>query len=147
VKAGLYNYRAISKGGYDGDSAKADIDHGFGHWVCDKALRLHGIDTPEINGDTPIEKVLADAAKAELYKYIPEGTEFVLESQKDDSGKYGRILARIYVENGAGWMCLNDHLIKTKLAQPYFGKGDRTPWPDWYEEHKEALDPFLKEHE
>ena len=45
-----YEYRAGNFSVVDGDTVRCDIDLGFGVWLRDQILRLHGINAPEIRG-------------------------------------------------------------------------------------------------
>ena len=51
----MYEYKAIVKKVYDGDTITVDIDLGFGITFNDKSIRLSGIDTPEIRGEERLE--------------------------------------------------------------------------------------------
>jgi len=149
MRDALYKYGGIIRSVYDGDTMRVDRDKGCNDWEHNQAVRLYGINTGEIRRHkSDIEKAMGDAAKAEVASFAPVGSEVVLETFKDKDGVYGRLLCRVHIERDGGWVCLNDHLLESRLAQVYQDKkSDRTPWPDWYEQHKEALDPFLKEHE
>jgi len=140
----LYHYKAIRRSNYDGDSMRCDVDLGMKSWLLDQQIRFYGIDTPEIRGKSPIEKTMAEAARWLVEKRLDESPEIILATQKDETGKYGRLLARVYVlDHSFGYACLNDILIDVRLAQPYFGVGDRVPWPQWYQDNKMTIDPFL----
>ena len=51
----LYTYQAKVVGVYDGDTVKVDIDQGFSDWKHDQVLRLYGVNTPELKGDSKEE--------------------------------------------------------------------------------------------
>ena len=95
----LYHYRAIFKSNYDGDTITVDIDLGMGIWVRNQKLRLYGINTPEIRGNDPAGKVQAIKARDFVRRRIPEGSEIVIETHKDRSGKFGRLLATIFLKS------------------------------------------------
>lgn len=149
--SGLYRYKAVAVENYDGDSLKCDVDLGMNSWLLDKPVRLYGIDTPEIRGKSDIEKRLAITARDLISDRLGLGgqiatKEFILETMKDQSGKYGRLLARIHVpELDGSWLCLNDLLIDMRLAQAYFGKGERVDWTDWYEDNIGALKSLISD--
>ena len=91
----LFLFKGKVRSVYDGDSLRADID------LCNQAIRINGIDTPEMRGKgvTKQEKVLAKAARDRVKELIKKA--FWLESL--DGGKkdkYGRILGNIYTLNG-----------------------------------------------
>lgn len=146
---GLYRYKAVAVANYDGDSLTCHVDLGMNTWLLDKKVRLYGIDTPELRGESDVEKALAVIARDLIEDQLSsdiEGVdkEFVLESRKDETGKYGRLLALAHVPQDDGsWLCLNDMLIDMKLAQPYFGQGDRVTWPNWFAEHRRVLQPHI----
>lgn len=148
MRGGLYTYGAIIRSIYDGDTMRVDRDKGCNDWELKQAIRLYGINTGEIRRyDSEIEKALGDAATKAIEALAPIGSEVVLESFKDKDGVYGRLLCRVYIEQGAGWICLNDHLLKLKMAQVYQKrKEDRTPWPTWFEMHKSDLEPLLEKY-
>tara|TARA_B100000945_G_scaffold95094_1_gene74376 strand:+ start:2066 stop:2506 length:441 start_codon:yes stop_codon:yes gene_type:complete len=97
----LFLFKGKVKSVYDGDSLRADIDLCFGINLLNQAIRVNGIDTPEMRGKgvTKEEKVLAKAARDRVKELV--GKSFWLESlgggKKD---KYGRILANIYTVKG-----------------------------------------------
>ena len=97
----LFLFKGKVRSVYDGDSLRADIDLCFGINLLNQAIRINGIDTPEMRGKgvTKQEKVLAKAARDRVKELIKKA--FWLESlgggKKD---KYGRILGNIYTLNG-----------------------------------------------
>ena len=97
----LFLFKGKVRSVYDGDSLRADIDLCFGVNLLNQAIRINGIDTPEMRGRgvTKQEKVLAKAARDRVKELIKKA--FWLESL--DGGKkdkYGRILGNIYTLNG-----------------------------------------------
>lgn len=107
-----YWYKAIVADVYDGDSLTVDLDFGFEHWRKNMKLRLYGIDTPELRGD---ERAAGIAVRDYVRSLIPVGTPIVLNTFKDRTGKYGRYLARVWIDD----LCLNDHLLETGRARAY----------------------------
>lgn len=97
----LFLFKGKVRSVYDGDSLRADIDLCFGVNLLNQAIRIYGIDTPEMRGKgvTKQEKVLAKAARDRVKELIKKA--FWLESlgggKKD---KYGRILGNIYTLDG-----------------------------------------------
>ncbi len=76
---------------YDGDTLTVQVDVGFG-WKKEKLkVRLYGIDTPELRGSSPEEKVLSRAAKAALLGML-ETAELVILHSMTKPDKYGRCL-------------------------------------------------------
>jgi len=102
-----YIYNATILSAYDGDTLKVMIDLGLG--VFHKtAVRLGGIDTPEMRGGTPESKAAAVLARDFTRKFV--GEEAVVVTLKDKTGKYGRYVAIVYPSSGGG-KSLNDLLV------------------------------------
>lgn len=98
----LFLFKGKVRSVYDGDSLRADIDLCFGINLQNQAIRINGIDTPEMRGKGVLkqEKVLAKAARDRVKELVKKA--FWLESL--DGGKkdkYGRILANIYTLDGS----------------------------------------------
>lgn len=105
-----YKYKARIVAVYDGDTVTASIDLGFSIKFETK-LRLYGIDTPEIRGEErPDGLVSRDWLRDKVL-----GKEVVIQTYKDRTGKYGRYLATIYLDN----VNLNVQLIEEGLAESY----------------------------
>ena len=92
------------------------------------AVRLNGIDCPEIKGKTIEEKKCAEIAKQELSNIIMNK---VVKLKNLKTEKYGRILADVYYED----LFLNKYMIEKRLAVSYNGKTKISPknWMDYYE--------------
>lgn len=110
---------------HDADTVTADIDLGFGVWRRHEHLRLRGLDAPELN--TPEGKTARDWLAARL----PENTAVIVQTVKDRSDKYGRMLADVWLPGGHS---INDELIASGNARPWSGLGPRPwsmpkPWP------------------
>ena len=106
---------------YDGDTFRANIE-GFPAIIGERmAIRIAGIDTPEMNDKNPKVKELAQLAKQFTVKRLREGKHIVLKNIQ--RGKYFRIVADVYIDG----VSLADELIKAGLAKPYTG-GKK---PDW----------------
>lgn len=104
----------------DGDTFKARIT------VWDNvdvvtAVRLRGIDTPEIKGKCPAEKATALAAKARLSELLSAGPVTLLHVEPDKY--FGRVDADVSV-NGSSVAGI---LVQEGLARPYTG-GARASW-------------------
>ena len=89
----LYHYRARVLSVYDGDSFHAAVDLGMNIEQKDLMIRLAGIDAPEIRGDERPEGLKAE----EFLRGLIGGEEVILRTYKDDTGKYGRYYAEVYV--------------------------------------------------
>ena len=66
----MYEYRVEVLKVIDGDTVDVDIDLGFGVWLKNERVRLHGIDTPESRTRDLEEKKFGLAAKARLKELL-----------------------------------------------------------------------------
>ena len=100
---------------YDGDTFYLELDIGFAlqHFV---AVRLAGVDTPELRGGTDLTKAAAKLARDEAEKFIRGGAEVKFHCTLW-GGKYGRPVGDIYVDGNA----LSDFLIERRLGVSYDG--------------------------
>lgn len=106
----MFEYYGKYKDNYDGDTIRFDIDLGLGVWIKNQPIRLYGVDTPEMRGNT-ITK--ARKAKNFVSERIKESSRIKLHTYKDRKGKYGRWLADVYLLNEhEQWECLNEVLVK-----------------------------------
>lgn len=78
---------------YDGDTITVEIDLGF-DIKMERKIRLYGINAPEMRGP---EKEQGTRTRNVLREWILN-KDVIIESIKDKSGKYGRILARVWFE-------------------------------------------------
>tara|TARA_Y200000002_G_scaffold375607_1_gene378191 strand:- start:586 stop:987 length:402 start_codon:yes stop_codon:yes gene_type:complete len=115
----MYEYRCKILRVIDGDTADVDIDLGFGVWLHKERVRFAGIDTPESRTRDKVEKKYGLAAKAFVQKYLPKGSSQILVTQKDGTGKFGRILGKFKLEDGT---ILNELMIQKYHAVSYFGQ-------------------------
>jgi len=115
----MYEYRCKILRVIDGDTADVDIDLGFGVWLHKERVRFHGIDTPESRTRDKVEKKYGLAAKAFVQKHLPKGSMQTLVTQKDGTGKFGRILGKFKLEDGT---ILNELMIQKYHAVAYFGQ-------------------------
>ena len=91
----MYEYKCKLVKVVDGDTIDVDIDLGFGVWMRNQRIRMHGIDTPESRTRDLEEKKYGLAAKEFLIKWTNAGG-LKLKTHKDDRGKFGRILGEIW---------------------------------------------------
>ncbi len=103
---------------YDGDTCRFDIPSFSPLLGKNIAVRLRGVDTPEIRGKCPYEKQLAKKAKQFVISKLQNAKTVELRSLS--RGKYFRIVADIYVDQDK--TSLSQQLLAKKLAYPYFGK-------------------------
>ena len=101
---------------YDGDTFRANII-GFPTIVGEHmSIRINGIDTPELRGKCPREKVQAKLAKQFTVKHLRSAKRITLKNIK--RGKYFRLIADVYVDG----VNLAEQLIKNNHAVEYQGK-------------------------
>ena len=110
---------------YDGDTFRANIEDYPTIIGYRMAIRVNGIDTPEIKGKCTKEKALAREAKQFTVKMLRNAK--VIELRNLQRGKYFRIVADVFTDNKS----LADELIKNNLAVRYYGK---TKIKDWCKE-------------
>ena len=118
----MYEYRCKIVKIIDGDTVDVDIDLGFGVWMHKERIRLYGIDTPESRTRDLDEKKYGLIAKGWLEKFMPVGSMQTLITQKDKSGKFGRILGKFRVNDGHYDIILNDWMISNHHAVAYYGQ-------------------------
>ena len=105
----------------DGDTIDIDLDLGFSVWVLKQRVRLLGINTPESRTRNLAEKKLGLLAKERLIELLPN--TFVIQTYKDEKGKYGRILGTPYVND----VDICKQLMEEGHAREYYG-GKKEPW-------------------
>ena len=118
----MYEYRCKIVKIVDGDTVDVDIDLGFGVWMHKERIRLYGIDTPESRTRDLDEKKYGLIAKGWIEKFMPVGSMQTLITQKDKSGKFGRILGKFRVNDGHYDIILNDWMISNHHAVAYYGQ-------------------------
>ncbi len=104
----------------DGDTIDALVDVGFNihHKI---RIRLYGVNTPETRTKDLEEKSAGLAAKAYAVDWCMGGGDVIyVQTFKDKSGKFGRVLADIYSDENRT-ACLNEDLIDGGFAQEYHG--------------------------
>ena len=113
----MYEYRCKILRVVDGDTVDVDIDLGFGVWMHKQRIRMYGIDTPESRTRDLVEKKYGLMAKEIVKKFVPEGSMQILITEKDDKGKYGRILGKFKIET-----TLNEWMVTNHYGVEYFGQ-------------------------
>ena len=96
----MYRYRCKVLRVVDGDTVDVDIDLGFGVWMHRERVRIMGIDTPESRTRDLVEKQFGLAAKEYVKTLMPVGSMQIIKTQKDKTGKFGRILGDFELEGG-----------------------------------------------
>lgn len=120
---------------YDGDTVTVDLvdlrdidlDGTFAPLWDNIGIRVAGVDTPEIRGKCPAEKVLAKEAKY-LVRDALKAAEFIT-IRNAKRGKYFRIVGDIILEPGTEReRNLKDLLLDADLAVPYNGGRKTKSW-------------------
>ena len=120
----MHTYKCTILRVVDGDTVDVDIDLGFGVWNRGERIRVLGIDTPETRTRDLTEKVYGNIAKNFVKDYLPVGSTQTLQTEKDSTGKFGRILGKFLVYDGFtdSQMTLGDIMIREHLAVKYNGQ-------------------------
>ena len=113
----MYKYKCKLVRVVDGDTADVMIDLGFDTWIKSR-LRFKGVDTWEKRTRDKEEKIkgLAATAFTQTYLELNEG-KFTIQSF--GKGKYGRVLAEIFIDGEE--KSLNELLIENGHAYVYEG--------------------------
>lgn len=109
----LYFYRAKVISVYDGDTCTVHIDLGLKMWVHSEKIRLSRINAPEMRGP---EKEQGRQSRDYLRGLIL-GKNILLQTQKDQQGKYGRYLGEIWLEIDGQWQNVNNMLVQNGFAE------------------------------
>lgn len=109
----MYEYKARVVRVVDGDTVVMSISLGC-HVVVEKYIRLYGINAPEMHGAT---KLAGMEARDFLSSHVL-GKELLIQTFKDKTEKYGRLLAKIYTDLEKT-ECVNDLLISSGHAVAY----------------------------
>jgi endonuclease YncB( thermonuclease family) len=107
---------------YDGDTFKIDLQGVHPIFGDNVSVRVNGIDTPEITGETDEVEALARKAR-DFVKAKLEGAAKI-ELRNPQRGKYFRILADVYLDGASLAQILKDE----GLAKAYDGKGAKPTW-------------------
>ena len=107
----------------DGDTIDVVIDLGF-DIMYKSRVRLFGIDTPESRTRDKVEKTYGILAKNFVKSYLPVGSVQTLQTEKDGTGKFGRILGKflVYDKKEDRQMHLGDNMNREDLAVKYEGQ-------------------------
>lgn len=109
----MYQYKAECMRVVDGDTLNLRVDLGMNidHRI---RVRLSGIDTPETYGvKKDSEEYKAGIAAKERLEELVMGKDLIIVTEKDKTGKYGRYIATIYVDDSN----VNETLVKEGFAK------------------------------
>ena len=105
-----YTYRVTVYRVIDGDTLDVMVDVGF-HTKMLKRLRLLDIDTEELRGGTTESKQKALLAKQRLEQLLYDVDAVFIQTEMDAEGKYGRVLAYLWVEKNGILTNVNHQLL------------------------------------
>ena len=92
------SYKAIVRSVYDGDTIRMDIHLGFGIWMRGEdrkgeAIRIYGINTPEVRGESREEGL---KVRDYVRQLLPKDSHITIKTNLK-RGKFGRILADVLI--------------------------------------------------
>jgi len=112
----MYEYKAKLDRVVDGDTIDCVIDLGFDiNYKC--RVRLKGINTPETRTRDLEEKKRGFAAKDRVIELFEGQETFIIKTELDKKGKYGRILGTIIINNNDE--SINQILLSEGHAEVY----------------------------
>ena len=115
----MYEYRCKIVKVIDGDTVDVDIDLGFGVWMKKERVRMMGLDTPESRTRDLEEKRFGNMAKDFVLDKLPIGSDQILKTFKDETGKFGRILGDFIIDDNVS---LVEAMIHNRLGVAYHGQ-------------------------
>ena len=120
----MYEYRCEILRVVDGDTVDVDIDLGFGIKYAKQRIRLYGIDTPESRTRDLEEKKYGIMAKEYVETYMPVCSKQIICTQKDDKGKFGRILGmfKVFDKKDDKESMLHEMMIRDHIGVAYHGQ-------------------------
>lgn len=96
---------------------KVIVDLGFDITSL-QTLRFYGINTPEMKGKDKINgKISRDWLRNKIDQAIMNSKFIIVKTHKDKKGKYGRLLAEVFIENEE--KSLNEQMLTLGLAVEY----------------------------
>lgn len=113
----LYVYAATVLRIVDGDTVDVRLSFGL-HTFQDVRLRLcsslgAGINAPEIRGpERPAGLAATNHLRRLVGDYAGPGGELLVRTFKDRTGKFGRLLADLFVSTSAGPVSLCDKMVQ-----------------------------------
>ena len=102
---------------YDGDTMKVILDLGF-DITAKLTLRLYGINAPEIRGEERPEGLNSrDWLRGVISHAQEQGAGIIVKTHKDKTGKYGRMLAEIFIDDMV--VSVNRQMVMEGYAKEY----------------------------
>ena len=113
----MYEYGCTVERVVDGDTIDVVIDLGFS-CMYKSRVRLYGIDTPESRTRNKDEKARGKLAAKFLSDAVSSGSVVLKTKLKDSRGKFGRVLATVWVDGKN----INQSMIDNYHAAEYYGQ-------------------------
>ncbi len=114
----LYVYAATVRRIVDGDTVDIRLSCGMDVYIDPVRLRLcastgRGIDSPEVRGpERPAGLAATNHLRRLVADYAGPDGELYVRTFKDKSGKYGRLLADLFLSTAAGPISLCDKMVQ-----------------------------------
>jgi micrococcal nuclease len=115
----MFEYSAKITNVVDGDTFDAEVDLGF-KIVFRERFRLARVNTPETYGvKKDSEEYQAGLAATQRVKeLVATYPEVVIQTEKNNKGKYGRYIAEVlFLSDAEGEINLSDYLVQEGLAE------------------------------
>ncbi|MCB0112344.1 MAG: hypothetical protein KDE53_40750 [Caldilineaceae bacterium] len=128
IKSKLYYYAADVIEVYDGDTITVNLNLGLGVWQHGVKIRLWKINAPEVRGESRESGLMVRDKVRELVLHKTILLRTILDKRGEDrTGKFGRLLGELLVENERGALInVNDLLLGLGLAVPMGEDGSLT---------------------
>ena len=110
-----YVYKAEVVKVIDGDTMDVRLDVGFDTHIY-KRLRLLGVDTWEIRGEEREKGIIAKKFVEDRVRIVQN--EVYVQTEMDGEGKYGRVLAWVWLIRIGEPVCLNEELLAEGHGNP-----------------------------
>lgn len=124
TRSKLYHYTAYVTSVYDGDTLTVDIDLGMDMHRKNQVIRLWKVNTPELRGPERSKGLEVRDIVRELALEKTILLRTILDKRgRDQTGKYGRLLGEIILEDESGLLNLNEYLLAKGLAIPFGADG------------------------
>lgn len=110
IPEGLYQYLATVGRVVDGNTISVDVDLGFGVWMHKTEMRLVGVKTPSMKGETMKQGV---AAAKFLQETLKDRERILVKTSYDPTGKYDGWLAIVFIwdDDEEDWVSVNQMII------------------------------------
>ena len=105
----MYQYKCKVLRVIDGDTVDCSVDLGF-RISMEMRFRLFGINAPEMRTEA------GKASRAKLLALMPEGSELIVNTNKDKKEKYGRYLGTFIDSDGHD---INVQMVLSGHAEVY----------------------------